>query len=206
MECMIQLVTSQVPLNMDVTCMLTHKKKSYQLQCHIKKLFPFTNMRKPFWCCGIPTEIPQNPFYDWWHMFNAFPSKYAVVFCTNHRQNRTHKFNTEGFLPDASMCGVVGSLSWFTKVLIGRIRNMFWVVYIHAKCIYSYETCAYTIIECAIVNKVQHITSTCTFISWWSDASKVRHTTRTEILSWNSFEVNCVLESVWILSKFHQPN
>ena len=25
-------------------------------------------MRHPFWCCGIPTEIPWKPFCGWWSM------------------------------------------------------------------------------------------------------------------------------------------
>ena len=33
---------------------------------------------------------------------------FAVYFCTTHGKNRTHKFDTEGFIPVESLCGLVG--------------------------------------------------------------------------------------------------
>ena len=79
-----------------------------------------TYTRYPFWCSGIPTKIPRNPFCAWWCIFNAFVSIYAVDFRTTHGQNNTHKCDTEGFVPVASLCGVVVSPSSFMRCLVGR--------------------------------------------------------------------------------------
>ena len=48
-------------------------------------------------------------------MFNAFPPMCTVAFHKIHGQNRMRMFYTEGFVPVASLCGVVGSPSWFIK-------------------------------------------------------------------------------------------
>ena len=44
-------------------------------------------------------------------MFNVFVSTCAVAFHTENGQNKTSKFDTEGFVPVASLCDIVGSLS-----------------------------------------------------------------------------------------------
>ena len=163
-------------------------------------------MSYPVWYCGIPTKIPKKPFCDWLSMFNTFPSMCAVIFCTTHGQNVTGGFDTEGLLTVSSLCVIVGSLSWFIKCLIGKTGKMGWVVYIHAKCMYSYETHTFTIIECEIVRNVHHVTSTWLWISWWSGDSNVRRTPCTERPSWNSLEVNFIPSSVCICSKSHYSN
>ena len=66
-----------------------------------------TYTRYPFWCSGIPTKIPQKPFCAWWRIFNVFVSTCAVAFRKTHGKNNTHKWYTEGFVPVASLCGVV---------------------------------------------------------------------------------------------------
>ena len=103
-------------------------------------------MRYYFLCCGIPTEMPQKPFCEWWHMFNTFVSTCSVAFCTTQGQNKTRSFDTEGFVPVASLCGIIGSLSWFKKCLIGITGNIWSVVDINTKSIYHSETRTCTII------------------------------------------------------------
>ena len=53
-------------------------------------------------------------------MFNVFVSTCAIAFRTTHGQDKTRKYDTEGFVPVASLYGVVGSLSSFIRSLIGR--------------------------------------------------------------------------------------
>ena len=113
-------------------------------------------------------------------MFNAFVSTWAVTFCTTHKKNRTCGFGTEGFVTVSSLCVVVGSPSRFIKCLIGRTVNILSVMYMNEKCIYSSKTLACTIIECAIVCDVRHVTSIWPFISWWSVAANISRTTRKE--------------------------
>ena len=57
-------------------------------------------------------------------MFNAFMSMCAVTFRTAHGKHRTRIFDTKGFVPVASLCGVVSSPSWFIKCLIGKKKYM----------------------------------------------------------------------------------
>ena len=161
-------------------------------------------MRYPFCCCVIPTNIPRKPFCDWWRMFNTFPPICAVSFHTAHVHNRTRESNTGGFIPIASLCGAVGSPSCFIKCLIGKTVNIWRVVYINGKYIYLSKTRVCSIIECVIFHDVRHVTSTWAWISWWYDAAKVSRNPRTENLSWNSLEVNCLPASVWICSKEFQ--
>ena len=137
-------------------------------------------MSYPFWCCGIPTKITRKHFCDWWRRFNAFVSTCTVNFCTAHRQNKTGRFDTECSVPVARLCGIVGSLSWFTKCLIFITGNILPVMNMNEKCIYSSENRACTIIQCAIVLDVCHITSTWPFISWWYVANNYIRTPRTE--------------------------
>ena len=106
-------------------------------------------------------------------MFNSFFSTCAVAFRTTHGQNKTCGFDTKGFMQFAILCGVLGSLSWFTKCLIVRTGNILSVVYINEKCIYSSETRVCTIIEYVIAWNVRHVTSTWQFISWWYSAANV---------------------------------
>ena len=92
-------------------------------------------------------------------------------------------FDTEGFVLVSSLCGVVGSPSWFTRFLIGRTGNILSVVYINAKCIFLSETDVFTIMECAIVSDFCHVTSILPFISWCSGVSNTNPTQHIEIPS-----------------------
>ena len=139
-------------------------------------------------------------------MFNVFVSTCAVAFCTTHGQNNTRKCYTEGSVPVSSLCGVVGSPSWFIRSLIGRTEKIWYVVYIHAKWTYTSGTLACTIRECATVRNVLHVTSTCSFISWCSVAANVEQTPRVWHSSLNSVKVNCVPAYAEILYKSHHPN
>ena len=53
-------------------------------------------------------------------MFNIFVSTCAVAFRTTHGQNKTRKCDTEGFVPVASLYGVVGLPSSFIISFFGR--------------------------------------------------------------------------------------
>ena len=87
----------------------------------------------------------------------------AYDFLKTHGQDKTRKFDTEGFVPVSSLCGVFTSSYWFTKCLIDRIGDILSVVCINEKCIYSPETRAWIIIECG--------TTICPCIYWWSGAA-----------------------------------
>ena len=139
-------------------------------------------------------------------MFNVFVSTCAVAFRTPHGQNNTCKYDTDGFVPVASFCGVIGSPFLFIRYLIGRTGKIWYVVYINAKLIYASKTLACTIRECATVRNVLRVTSTCPFISWCSGAANVKQTLRVWHYSLKSIEVNCVPESDEIVSKSNHPN
>ena len=64
----------------------------------------------------------------------------AVAFCITHGNNKTRRFDNKGFVPFASLCGVVGSPSLFYKCLIGITVDILSGVYINAKLIYLLET------------------------------------------------------------------
>ena len=66
-----------------------------------------------------PNEDTVNPFWDWLRMINVFVATCTVAFRTTHGQNNTRKCDTEGFVPVASLSGVVGSPSSFIRSLIG---------------------------------------------------------------------------------------
>ena len=51
-------------------------------------------------------------------MFNAFVPTCVVDFHKTHGQNKTRKFDNEGFVPVASLIVLVGSPSSFIKYLI----------------------------------------------------------------------------------------
>ena len=138
-------------------------------------------------------------------MFNAFMSTCVADFFTTHGQNITRVFYTEGIFSVEILCGIVGSLYWFTKGLICKTRNMRQVVWINSKCVNSSETRACTIIDCAIVCNVRHVTLTWPLIYLWYGADNLICTPRTERPSWKSLEVNCAPATVWIHSKSHQP-
>ena len=165
-----------------------------------------TYARYIFWCSGIPMKIPWNPFSAWWRMLNVFISMCAVALRTTHGQNNTRKWDTEGFVPVAILCGVVGSSSFFIRSLIGRTGKMWSVVYINAKWTYTSGTLACTIRECATVRKFLQVTSTCLFISWCSGAANITRTPRVWKSSLNSVEINCVPASAENISKYHHPN
>ena len=164
-----------------------------------------TYTRYTFWCCRIPTKIPRKPFCAWWRIFNAFFPTCAVAFYTTHRKNNMHKCDSEGFVPVASLYGVVGSTSLFIISLMGGTGKIWSVVYINAKWNYASENLAWTIIECAIVRNILHFASTCPFISWFSGAANFKWTPKVWNYSLNSVEVNCVPASAEILSKSHHP-
>ena len=131
---------------------------------------------------------------------------WAVALRITHGQNNTRKYNTEGFVSVASFCGVVRSPSSFIISLIVRTGKIWSVVYINAKWIYASKTLACTIIECATVCNVLHVTSTCLLISCCSGAANVKQTLQVWHSSLNSVEVNYVPASAEILSKSHHPS
>ena len=47
-----------------------------------------------------------------------------VNFCKTHGQNKTCGIDTEDFAPVSSLCGVVGSIWWFIKGLIGKSSEL----------------------------------------------------------------------------------
>ena len=151
-------------------------------------------------------KIPQKTFCAWWLIFNAFLSTCAVAFRTKHGHNNTRKCDTEGFVPVESLNGLVKSPSSFIISFIGRTVKILSVVYINAKWINASENLACTIIECAIVRNVLHVTLTCPFISWCSGAANVKWTPQVWHYSLNSVEVNYVPASAEIISKSHHPN
>ena len=137
-------------------------------------------------------------------VYNIFDvSTWVIAFRTTHGQNNTRKCDTEGLVPVASLCGVVGSPSSFIRSLIGRTRNIWSVVYINVKWTYTSGTLACTIRACATVHNVLQVTSTCPFISWCSGAANVRQTPRVWHSSLNSAKVKCVPASAEILSPHH---
>ena len=127
-----------------MTYMLMHWKNFYKNNIIWRYYFPSlgTYTIHSFWCYGIPTKIPQNPFCTWWYICNTFLSTCSVAFCTTHRKNNTRKCDTEGFVPVTSLNGVVGLPSLFIRSLIGINRKIWSVVYIHAKLIYSSKNIA----------------------------------------------------------------
>ena len=162
--------------------------------------------RYPFWCYGIPTKILQNLFRYWWRMFKVFVSTYDVAFRTTYWKNKTRNYDTEGFVPVVSLCGVVGLLSSFIRSLIVSTGKIWYVVCINTKWIYTSGTLACTIRECATVRNFLQVTSTCPFIPWCFGAANVRRTPQVWHSSLNSVEVNYVPVSAEIISKSHQPN
>ena len=83
----------------------------------------------PFLCSGIPTNIPQKTFCAWWCIFNAFVPTFAVAFHKTHGQNNTCKCDTEGFLPAASLNGMVGLPFLFIRSLIGTTKKMIYSIH-----------------------------------------------------------------------------
>ena len=67
---------------------------------------------------GRPFLYPVSVF------LTAFVPTCAVDLCTTHGQNNTRECYTEGFVPVASLNGVVESLSSFIIYLIGRTGKM----------------------------------------------------------------------------------
>ena len=151
-------------------------------------------------------EDTVKTFCAWWRMFNVFFPTCAVDFCATHVQHNARKCDTEGFIPVASLYGVVRSLSLFIRSLIGRMVKIWSFVYIDAKLIYASETLACTITECSIVRNFIHVTSTFPFISWFSGASNVKLTLQVWHSCLNSVKINCVPASAEILSKSHHLN
>ena len=165
-----------------------------------------TYTRYPFWYCGIPTKMPRNPFCAWWCIFNVFVSTCAVALHTKHGQNNTRECDTEGFVPVASLCGVVGLPFSSIRSLIGRTGNIWYVVYINEKWTYTSGTLACNIRACATVRNVLQVTSTCPFISWCSGAANVKLTPQVWHYSLKSIEVNCIPASNEIIYKSQHPN
>ena len=131
----------------------------YYLSCtgYVHKIYffmllnPNENTAKPFLC--LVTHIQRLCL------------NMCCSFCTTHGQNKTRKCDTEGFVPVASLCGVVGSPSSFIRYLIGRTGKIWSAVYINAKWTYTSATLACTIRVCATVRNVLQVTSTFLFIS-----------------------------------------
>ena len=98
-------------------------------------------------------------------------------FFTTHGHTRTRIFDTEYFVPFASLCSVIGSPSWFIKCLIGKTVHIWWDVKITTKCVLS-KTRACTIIECAVVRNVYHFNSTWPIIYWWYGGANASCTPR----------------------------
>ena len=124
----------------------------------------------------------------------------------NTWENNMRKCDTEGFVPAASLYGVVGSTFSFIISLIGRTGKIRYVVYINTNWIHASGTLACTIRECAIVRNVLHVTSTCPLIYWCSDAANVKWTPLVRHYSLNCVEINFVPASAEVLSKSHHPN
>ena len=111
-------------------------------------------------------------FCAWWHIFNTFVPTCALDLRTAHGKNNICKCYTEGFIPIASLNGVVGLKYSFIRSLLDGTVKIWSYVYINTKWIYAPETLVCTISECAIVRKVIHVTSTCMFIYWcYGDAN-----------------------------------
>ena len=68
-------------------------------------------------------------------MFNAFAQAYAVAFCTKHGQNKIRNCDIKGFVPVASLNGVVRFPSVFMKSLIGSTGKIRSDLYINVKLI-----------------------------------------------------------------------
>ena len=159
MKCTRPLVVSRVPLNMDVTCIITHYNCFRQIQRHVKKLF-FLYQVCRWGTLFVVVELHQRYHKNiLWLMtfFNSFLLMYEFPFCTTHGVNVTCRFDTEVFVPDAIFCGVICSPYWFIKVLIGKTGNILWVIYINTKCVSSSKTCECTIIEFVMVRNFRHI-------------------------------------------------
>ena len=130
---------------------------------------------------------------------------FAVAFHKTHGKNNTRKFDTEVFVPVASLNGVVRSPSLFIRSLIFINGKIWFVVYINEKWIYAPKNLACTIIEFAILRNILHVTLTCTLISWCYGDANLKWTPQV----WNSplkyAEVNCVPASDENTSKYQQP-
>ena len=180
--------------------MLTHYFFFIKITPYEDIIFLVLCTYNPFWCCWIPMKILGNRFCAWWRIFNAFVPTCAVSFRTTHGQNHTRKYDAEGFVSVSSLNGVIVSPSSFISYLIGRTRKIWYVLYINGKRIYASKTLACTIIECAIIRNVLHVTSTYRFISWCSGSANVKWTPRVWHSSLNYVEVNCFPASTEILS------
>ena len=143
----------------------------------------------------------KKPFCDWWHIFNAFVPTCAVAFRTTHGKNNTLICSTEGFVPVASLYGVVRSPSSFIRYLMGRTGKIWSIVYINSKWIYSSKTLACTIRECVIVRKGIHVTLTGPFVYWCFVTNNVKWILRVCNSSLKSAEVNSVPASAVTLRR-----
>ena len=151
-------------------------------------------------------KIPRKIFCAWWRIFNAFLSTCAIVFHITHGKNNTRKCDTEGFVPVASLHGVVGLPNCFVRYLIGRTGKRWSIAYINEKWIYASTFLACTIKECAILRKVLHVTLTCPFIYWCSRTANIKWNPQVWHSPLNSAEINCFPASTEIISEFHHPN
>ena len=151
-------------------------------------------------------KILWKPFCPWWCIFNDIVPMCALDFRTTYGKNNTRKFDTEVFVPVASLNGVVSSLSLFIRYFIGKTGKIWSVLYITAKWICASETLACTIRDCSIVRNILRVTRTCPFISWCSGADNVNWTPWVWHSIFNSIEVNCDPTTAEILSNSHHPN
>ena len=68
--------------------------------------------------------FPVIPIKDLMNKDGDPTTPHKLAFRTTHGQNKTRECETEGFVPVASLCGVVGSPSSFIRSLIGITGNM----------------------------------------------------------------------------------
>ena len=66
-------------------------------------------------------------------MFNAFVPTGAVALRTTNGQNKTRKYDIEGFVPVTSLNGMFGLPYSFIKSFIGITGSICSAVYINAK-------------------------------------------------------------------------
>ena len=112
-----------------------------QIKRDVKKLFTYIMYvyDVPFFMLWNSNKDTPKTNSELWLTFNAFVLMWETDFCTKHGQ-KTRRFYAEGFVTVDSLCGAVGSPSWFTKCLIGRTGNILSVMHINANCIYLSET------------------------------------------------------------------
>ena len=80
-------------------------------------------------------EDHAKTIYALWRMFHAFVPTFAVAFYTTHGRNKNFEWDIEGFIPVASVNGVVGLPYLFINYLIVSTGKIWSAVYINKKLI-----------------------------------------------------------------------